>query len=264
MKNKFFRLNKTAAALHQEITEHRSSFLVYIILRVLVILMLCLQIAARDFENILMCLLTLILLMIPAFAQVTFKIELPTLLEIVILCFIFAAQILGELCHFYHLIPFWDTILHTINGFLASAIGFSLINILNKNENKYFHLSPLFVVIVTFCFSMTIGVLWEFFEFGMDHFFEMNTQKDTLLQNIHIVSQGVSVKISDISAVMIYGGSDQMVSMGGYVDIGLYDTMIDLIVNFAGAFVFSVLSYLYIKKPDQIMFLKKIIPYRKK
>lgn len=258
-------LKRMAKAIRLEVQEHTISFVVYIILRMLVILMLCFKMINNDYESVLMCLLTLILLLVPSFAQVTFKIELPTMLEILILCFIFSAQILGEICNFYEIIPFWDTILHTINGFLAAAIGFSLINILNNSEKKYFYLSPIFVIIVSFCFSMTIGVLWEFFEFGMDYFFDMNTQKNTLLQAVNIggvANNSVSV-IKDISSVVISYGQGESVVLPGYVDIGLYDTMSDLIVNFIGAFVFSICGYFYIKNPVKSIFLKKVIPHRK-
>lgn len=258
-------LKRMAKAIQLEIKEHTISFVVYMILRILVIFMLGFKMINHDYESVFMCLLTLALLIVPSFAQVTFKIELPTILEIMILCFIFSAQILGEICNFYEIIPFWDTILHTINGFLAAAIGFSLINILNNSEKKYFYLSPIFVVIVSFCFSMTIGVLWEFFEFSMDYFFEMNTQKNTFLQAINIGAiDNVSVSvIKDISSVVISNAQGESVVLAGYIDIGLYDTMSDLIVNFIGAFVFSVCGYFYIKNPLKNIFLKKVIPHRK-
>ena len=120
--------------------------------------------------------------------QITFKVELPTVLEIIILVFIFAAEILGEISEFYLMFPFWDTVLHTMNGFLAAAIGFSLVDLLNRSERTVFSLSPLFMAIVAFCFSMTIGVIWEFFEFGMDQIGGFDMQKDTV---IHTVSFGV-------------------------------------------------------------------------
>ena len=82
------------------------------------------------------------------------------------LLFIFSAEILGEISSFYVLFPFWDTTLHTLNGFLAAAIGFSLVDLLNRSDRVKFDLSPLFLSITAFCFSMTIGVLWEFFEFA--------------------------------------------------------------------------------------------------
>ena len=96
------------------------------------------------------------------------------------LLFIFSAEILGEISSFYVLFPFWDTTLHTLNGFLAAAIGFSLVDLLNRSDRVKFDLSPLFLSITAFCFSMTIGVLWEFFEFAMDQFFALDMQKDTI------------------------------------------------------------------------------------
>lgn len=102
----------------------------------------------------------------PSLVQVTFKIELPSALEITILIFIFAAEILGEIQEFYLAFPFWDTVLHTLNGFLAAAIGFSMVDLLNRSDRLKFELSPLFMAIVAFCFSMTIGVVWEFLNSG--------------------------------------------------------------------------------------------------
>lgn len=153
-------------ALKMELREHRSSFLVYFVLRILVIVMLVLQILNRNYENAFLCILTLILLIMPSLVQVTFKIELPSALEITILIFIFAAEILGEIQEFYLAFPFWDTVLHTLNGFLAAAIGFSMVDLLNRSDRLKFELSPLFMAIVAFCFSMTIGVVWNFLNSG--------------------------------------------------------------------------------------------------
>ena len=151
-------------ALSMELREHKSSAIVYFTLRALVIIMLVLQLLNRNYENVFLCILTLLLLVIPSLAQITFKVELPTALEIIILVFIFSAEILGEISEFYLVFPFWDTVLHTLNGFLAAAIGFSLVDLLNRSDRTVFSLSPLFTAIVAFCFSMTIGVVWEFFE----------------------------------------------------------------------------------------------------
>ena len=162
------KLRTMGKALKMEREEHRSSFIVYVTLRLLVIAVMILQIFNRNFENVFLCVLTLLLLIVPSFLQVNLKIELPTGLEIILLIFIFAAEILGETQEYYIKFPMWDTILHTLNGFLMAAIGFSLVDILNRNEKFSFKLSPVFMAIVAFCFSMTIGVIWEFFEFGMD------------------------------------------------------------------------------------------------
>lgn len=184
--NGYFR--HMAEAIKMELREHKSSFMVYLILRILVIVMLVLQVLNQNYENVFLCILTLLLLIVPSFVQVTFKIELPTTLEIIVLFFIFAAEILGEINEFYLLFPFWDTVLHTLNGFLAAAIGFSLVDLLNRSERTVFNLSPVFTAftaIVAFCFSMTIGVVWEFFEFGMDQFLGYDMQKDTVFLQSH-------------------------------------------------------------------------------
>lgn len=181
-------LKNLGEALHMELREHKSSFIVYFTLRFLVIVMMVLQLMNRNYENVFLCAITLMLLVIPSLVQVTFRVEFPTALEIIILVFIFAAEILGEISEFYLLFPFWDTVLHTINGFLAAAIGFSLVDLLNRSEKAVFSLSPLFMAIVAFCFSMTIGVVWEFFEFGMDQIGGLDMQKDTVIHTIRSVT----------------------------------------------------------------------------
>lgn len=253
-------------AIKMEVAEHKSSFAVYMVLRALVILVMILQILNRNFEDVFYCALTLILLIMPSILQVEFKIELPTPLEIIILLFIFAAEVMGEIGSYYTKFPNWDTMLHTMNGFLAAAIGFSLVDILNRQKSDKFHLSPLYLSIVAFCFSMTIGVMWEFFECTMDVFFGMDTQKDTIVHTINSVMLDTTrtqtiVRITDIQDVVVNG---QSLGLGGYLDIGLLDTMKDLFVNFVGAVIFSIIGYFYVKKRGEGRFAKKFIPTRKK
>ena len=181
--------------------------------------------------------------------QKNFGIELPGTLEIIILVFIFASEILGELGCFFINVPNWDSILHTTTGFLCAAFGFALIDILNRNDKIKFQLSPIYVALVAFCFSMTIGVLWEFFEFGMDWFFHTDMQRDTVINAIYSASLDPTrtnkvVAVKEIHDVVING---ENLGLGGYLDIGLLDTMNDLLVNFIGAAVFSFLGYFYVK-----------------
>ncbi|WP_423241217.1 hypothetical protein, partial [Lactonifactor longoviformis] len=253
-------------AVHMELQEHKSSFLVYVILRLAVLLMMVLQLFNGNYENVFLCLLTLVLLMVPSFIQVNLKIELPTTLEIIILLFIFAAEILGEIQAYYIRFPGWDTLLHTVNGFLAAAIGFSLVDLLNRNEKVKFQLSPAFTAIVAFCFSMTIGVIWEFFECGMDLFLGFDMQKDTVLHSITSVMLDPTkgnhpVTIDGIKDVAVNGES---LGLGGYLDIGLLDTMKDLFVNFIGAVVFSVIGFFYVKSRGKGKMARRFIPRRKK
>lgn len=259
------RLRNLSRALYMELREHRSSFIVYFTLRILVIVMMILQLLNRNYENVFLCALTLVLLIMPSLVQITFKVELPTTLEIIILIFIFAAEILGEISEFYLVFPFWDSVLHTLNGFLAAAIGFSMVDLLNRSEKIMFNLSPLFMAIVAFCFSMTIGVVWEFFEFMMDQVIGYDMQKDTIIHTIRSVTldpagRNVPYVINNITETAVNG---KELELGGYLDIGLIDTMQDLIVNFIGAFIFSVIGFFYVKNRGKGVFAGCFIPRRK-
>lgn len=256
------RMRVMGRALHMELREHKSSFLVYVTLRLLVILMMILQIFNRNYENVFLCVLTLVLLLIPSLIQINLKIELPTAMEITILVFIFAAEILGEIQSYYIKFPFWDTVLHTINGFLMAAIGFALVDILNRSKKFSIQLSPVFLAIVAFCFSMTIGVIWEFFEYGMDQFLGLDMQKDTVIQGFSSVlldptKSNIPVPVQDITEVLVNGRD---LGLGGYLDIGLIDTMNDLFVNFVGAVLFSIIGYFYVKSRGKGKFARRFIP----
>lgn len=240
---------------------------VYLVLRALVILTMVSQILNGRYENVYICILTLILFMIPSIAERRLHIDLPDALEIVILCFIFAAEILGEIQEYYLTVPHWDTALHTLNGFLFAAIGFCMVNLLNKNKSVALSLSPFYMAVMAFCFSMTIGVLWEFFEWGMDLLFDLDMQKDTVLTAIHTVDldpggHNIPYHMTDITdAVVVYAdGTQQAIGLGGYLDIGLMDTMKDLLVNFIGAVVFSVIGYFYVKSRGKGRIAKMFIP----
>ena len=256
------KFDKLKKEMSMEIREHKSTFIVYVVLRALVVLCLVLQVLKHNYENVFLCILTLFLFMMPSFLQVNLQIELPSTLEIIILLFIFAAEILGEIQAYYVKIPEWDMILHTLNGFLMAAIGFSLVDILNREERLKFELSPAFMSVVAFCFSMTVGVIWEFFEFSMDRLFGLDMQKDTILHGISSVmldptGGNTPVIINNIKNVMINGKD---LGLGGYLDIGLFDTMKDLWVNFLGALVFSIIGFFYIKHKGQGRVANRFIP----
>ena len=237
-------------------------FAVYLILRLIVLATLVSSIIRGEYESAFICLLVLVLFMLPFFIQQNFGIELPSTLEIIILLFIFAAEILGELECYFITYPHWDSMLHTTTGFLCAATGFALIDILNRNSRIKFQLAPFYVALAAFCFSMTVGVLWEFFEFGMDRLFHMDMQKDTVVQSITSVmldptNRNIPVTIDGIHSVAVNG---QDLGFDGYLDIGLYDTMADLFVNFIGAVVFSTIGYFYIKQRGKGRLAKAFIP----
>ena len=247
---------------------NRKSIAVYFILRILVLISMIFQILMGNFQNVLMCVLSLILFTIPTIISEKFKIGLPSLLEAIIYIFIFSSTILGEINNFYGIIPFWDTLLHTLNGFLCAGIGFSLVDILNQNSKKI-NLSPIYVVIVAFCFSMTIGILWEFYEFTSDSIFKTDMQKDRVVQSISSVElnvnkENVPIKVENIKETKIYTNDGKIITIeNGYLDIGIIDTMKDLIVNFIGAVIFSVIGFLYVKNREKYKFTENFIPIKK-
>lgn len=247
--------------------EKRSVTLVYILLRTSVVLVMLAQIFNRNFENVFLCVLTLLLFMMPSVMKRKLDVELPNTLEIIILLFIYAAEILGEIGAYYVTFPYWDTVLHTLNGFLCAAIGFSLVDILNRSSSERFNLSPLYMAIAAFCFSMTVGVLWEFFECTMDQLFFLDMQKDTVVSAIGSIMLDAPggnhpVVIHDITDVIIMqaDGTQTALGLGGYLDIGLLDTMEDLFVNFIGALTFSIIGYFYVKSRGKNKFAKRFIP----
>ncbi len=234
---------------------------VYWVLRFIVIVSLVLSCIRKDYESAWVCVLVLVLYMLPRIVQQNFHIELPSALEIIILVLIFAGEILGELRSYFIYFPHWDTLLHTTSGFVSAAFGYSMVDLLNRNKPQHIQLSPIYLALVSFCFSMTVGVIWEFFEFGMDNFFHMDMQKDTVIHafssvNLDPTASNIPVRVEDITDVAVNGTS---LGLGGYLDIGLYDTMEDLFVNFIGALTFSVIGY-FSAKSGKNSIAKNFVP----
>lgn len=241
---------------------------VYLLLRFLVILVMVRQIFLHNYWNAFLCILVLIQFLIPYFITKKLKIELQSIFEIIILLFIFSSEVLGEIQNFYGVFKHFDTVLHTLNGFLCAAVGFSLIDLCNNNSEK-FNLSPLYLTIVAFCFSMTIGVLWEFLEYSIDKVMLSDMQKDKLVTKISSVwlnpdGKNKAIIVDNINKTIIYSDSGETVIEGGYLDLGLNDTMKDLIVNFVGAVVFSIFGYLYIINRDKYKIAEKFMPKKSK
>ena len=248
--------------LEETIQKNRSVFAVYVVLRLAVLVSLVMSCIRGEYEHVALCALVLILFLAPSFIQQNFGIELPSTLQIIILVFIFAAEILGELRCYFIQYPHWDTLLHTTSGFLFAAVGYSLVDLLNRSDRFRFQLSPLYLALVAFCFSMTIGVLWEFFEFGMDRLFLLDMQKDTVVPAITSVmldetNSNIPITISGITDVAVNG---QSLGFEGYLDIGLYDTMEDLFVNFIGALIFSLIGYFSAKKQEKNRIIDNLVP----
>ncbi len=251
-------------SLTEQIRSDKKAFFVYAVLRLLVILVLVRSIFLGQWESVFTCSLTLLLLFIPSMLEKTLKIDVPTALEIITYVFVFSAEILGEIECYYMKYPFWDTMLHTVNGFMFAAFGFALVDIFNRHGRFTFKLSPVFCALVAFCFSMTVGVMWEFFEFGADELFRLDMQKDAFISSVNTVildPEGANnvIRINDIVSTEINTSSGSIL-VDGYIDVGLRDTMKDMFVNFVGAVIFSFIGYIYVKQRGKGRIAGSFIP----
>ena len=249
----------------------RINLVVYLVLRFFVILCMVDQGFRGNWNNVVLCLATLILFIMPSILSKKFKVDLPNTLEIIVYLFIFSSTILGEIQNFYGVFAHWDTMLHTLNGFLCAAIGFSLVDILNNHDNFHITMTPGFVALVAFSFSMTVGVMWEFGEFAVDRYLVKDMQKDRIVNRISSVkinenNENEPIIIEDINKIEIYSNNNKDIYTieGGYLELGLIDTMKDLFVNFIGAIIYSILGYLYIKNRDDYKLAERFIPRLKK
>jgi len=134
--------------------------------------------------NLGMSILTLLVMFLPTIIERRLSIDFPSEFEIIVVIFIFAALYLGEMQSYFTKVWWWDIFLHTFSGLIIGAFGFSLVDILNKNEKISISLSPVFVSIFSFCFALAIGALWEIYEFTMDSLFGFNMQKSGLVDTM--------------------------------------------------------------------------------
>ena len=256
---------KVYRSLVEQIKMNKKAYIVYVILQIITIIVAVRSAMHMQWENVLTCVLALILLLIPPFIEKNAKVQLPTALEVTAYVFVFCAEILGEINCYYIKYPMWDTMLHTVNGFIFAAFGFCLVDIFNRNRHIRFRLSAGFLAVVAFCFSMTIGVLWEFTEFAIDNTTKLDMQKDAIIQEFSSVKLDETdsndpVQVKNIKKTVITSGSKEIVIEDGYLDIGLRDTMKDLFVNFVGAVVFSIIGYIYIKQGGRNRIAASFVP----
>lgn len=250
-------------------TKTRAIRFLYLSLGLFVLITLVRSALRSEYFNVLVCLLTLGLFTVPHLVETNLRLRFPDLFEGLVLLFIFATEILGEINCYYQRIPHWDTVLHGINGFLFAAFGFALFDIMNRDAKMRFKVSPLCVTLVAVCFSMTVGVLWEFYEFGCDAILHTDMQKDTYVGEIYTVlldkeKSNTVIPVRNMQTVALYcldgEGELREVVLDGYIDIGLMDTMKDLAANLVGAFLFGAIGYLHVKRRGRGGLASRLIP----
>ena len=175
---------------------------------------------SRLIFNALMAFVLLILTFIPLVVEKAFKVDIPSVMEIIFLIFSVLSFLLGEIGDFYIKYRWWDSMLHAMSGVLLGCLGFVLLNYFNKNDNfKSFHLGPGFAALFVLCFTITCGTLWEIIEWFAD------TINGTNMQRFE----------------------DNITGIGFVGRDALYDTMKDLILDSIGGIIIAIVGYLDIK-----------------
>lgn len=164
------------------------------------------------------CVLGIIALQIPNMLARKFRFEVPSGMYMMFVIFLYCAIFLGEIRNMYYVIPNWDTFLHCLSGMMTASFGFMVVDILNRDKHTTMSLSPLFVALFAFSFSVSIGALWEIYEFSFDGLLGLNMQKFALEDGTQLVGREA-----------------------------LTDTMCDIIIDCIGSAVVAVLGYISLK-----------------
>jgi len=158
----------------------RFKFWFYLVYRLLLILALAASLLSGSLLNAGIAIFTLIITFLPPIIERKWKVSYPSEFEIGVMVFIFLSLILGSIGKFYDILPWWDLFMHTLSGVIIGLVGFSLVYLLNRSSWKKIKLSRAFVAMFAFCFALSLGALWEIFEFGMDSLFGWNMQRSGL------------------------------------------------------------------------------------
>lgn len=191
------------------------------------------------------------LLILPAalLAEWLLRIRFPALFHL--LLFVLAAGgVLGSCYDLYTVLPSFDELLHGISGILFCAVGFTLFRrILGEDGSKKTFFACLLAGVL---FSLTIAVLWEMFEYAAYAFAGIDMQEDMIVDGFSSYllsgSHNQTVTIDGITQTIIYYGDGQTYVIEGYLDIGMYDTLNDMLVCTIGCFLFALLLL-----PDRVL-----------
>lgn len=162
--------------------------------------------------------LGIIVMQIPSFLECKFKVKISLNMQLLFALFLYCSVYLGEAKSFYYLVPNWDKILHVISGSILVSISFSLLILMNRIDSLNINFNHLCIVICSFCFAITLGVLWEIYEFSCDGLLNLNMQKFALENGNNLIGRDA-----------------------------LTDTMKDLIMDCIGAGIMSVIGYISLK-----------------
>ncbi len=174
---------------------------------------------------------TLFLVLLPEIAQRLLRRTFPAPFYYFSLAYALCPM-LGQCHNFYYLFSWWDKLLHLSGGVIFVILGVYLFGRICGRERRNRYAAALFALM----FSMSLAVVWEFFEFGSDQLMGSDMQRDTVVTALHSydlgTELGVTGSIEDITLVTVNGTA---LPAAGYLDIGLIDTMCDLLMGTLGA-----------------------------
>lgn len=209
-------------------------------------------------NNIVICVFISALLVMPWVFERCFGVEMPTMLKVFLILLMIGGPVLGKIYKFYYRINHWDKLLHTSSGFLFAIIGSLLPQLMDKKNKEH---SLALTVTYAFFFTLSVAVIWEFFEYAMDRFFNMDMQQDTWVPSVNSyllgTEKGVIGRIPEISSVVVNG---QEIAVNGYLDIGLIDTMNDMLVCTMGGIIYCIFSVLYAHRIKAVAWFKNLMP----
>lgn len=182
-----------------------------------------------DITTIFACVLSLILMFITN--VIGKKLGFGNGIKILIYIFILGTEVLGEIYHFYVDVWWFDIVMHTYFAFIISYAGLYLIRYFKIKGSIYF------VILFIFSLAMMTESVWEIFEFSMDRVIGTDMQKDTVIRNINSTYLSENIYVDKV----IVNDIDFMNRYGGYLDIGLYDTIGDMICTVVGSFMFIII-----------------------
>lgn len=166
---------------------------------------------------LLQCSLGIVVMMLPSIITHKWSIPIPDFIYVMYYVFLYCAVFLGEVMSFYYRVAHWDTILHLFSGAMLTALGLILVRLLTQSDRLGIKLSPFFVVLFAFCFSMALGALWEIYEFTIDSIMKLNMQKYlTEAGEVLIGREALMDTMTDIICDFIAG---LMVSVAGYISL---------------------------------------------
>lgn len=254
---------------------------IYLITVVLTIISMFKEIESKNIKNVIVCFLSLFLLSVPFIVDKFKKVKFPPVLKITFILFVFSTIVLGEVNDFYELIPIWDDILHIVQGFFIASIGFSLMYMLfkkkvesndrdknkNSDKNKKINKDRIrfekgLIVLFSFCLSISVGVVWEVGEYITDCNMNVDMQKDKYINEFNSIllnpkKDNEVMVVDKIGYTTIYDEyGKRIVTFNGYLDVGLHDTMDDLIDTLVGSLLFGVIGYLYLSNRERYRFVE--------